>query len=83
MSNHNPQRQTDEASSSEQTVTTLLLTMADTTWRMITPTALLAVLALMADLHWHTKPWLTLASVPAGLAISVLLIKRQLRAVAS
>jgi len=56
----------------------LLLTMADTTWRMVTPTAILATIAVIADLKFGTKPWLTLASLPLGLGISVLLIKRQL-----
>jgi hypothetical protein len=59
----------------------LLLTLADTTWRMLVPTGLLAALGLWVDLHYATAPWLTLASVPVGLAVSVLLVRRQLRSV--
>jgi hypothetical protein len=56
----------------------LILSMADTTWRMFTPPALTVAAGLYADIHWHTKPWLTLVSVPLGLTISVLLVKKQL-----
>jgi hypothetical protein len=56
----------------------LIISMADTTWRMFTPPAIFVPLAIWADLSWGTKPWLTLISVPIGLAISVLLVKRQL-----
>lgn len=64
----------------EQTLV-LLLTLADTTWRMLVPTGLLAGLGLYGDSHLGTGPWLTLASLPVGLGVSVVLIKRQLRRV--
>jgi F0F1-type ATP synthase assembly protein I len=80
MSNDIPkQRQARAADPLDHTTATLLLTMADTTWRMVVPTAILATLAVMADLRWHTKPWLTLASLPVGLGLSVLLVRRQLK----
>ena len=56
----------------------LIISMADTTWRMFTPPAIFVPAAIWADLHWGTKPWLTIISVPIGLAISVLLVKKQL-----
>lgn len=59
----------------------LLLTLADTTWRMLVPTGVLALGGVWADLNWGTKPWLTMLAVPLGLGISVLLIRRQLRRV--
>ncbi len=76
MKEDKQQRRVD---STENTTATLLLTMADTTWRMVVPTAILAVLAVMADLEFGTKPWLTIASIPVGLMLSALLVRRQMR----
>jgi hypothetical protein len=56
----------------------LILSMADTTWRMFTPPAIFVPAGIWADLHWHTKPWLTLLSAVLGLGVSVLLVKKQL-----
>lgn len=60
----------------------LLLTLADTTWRMVVPTLALAVLGLWLDFKWHTGPWLTLLGTAVGLAIAGLLVQRQIRSVA-
>ena len=79
MKDEKQQRPVESAPTSEHTTATLLLTMADTTWRMVVPTAVLAVLAVMADLKFGTKPWLTMASVPVGLGLSALLVRRQMR----
>ena len=78
-----PQKSTGSSDQTERAALRLLLTMADTTWRMVVPTGVLAALAVLADLRWHTKPWLTLASLPVGLGVSVLLIRQQLRMGAS
>ena len=51
MKEDNQQRPVESAPTSLYTTATLLLTMADTTWRMVVPTAVLAVLAVMADLQ--------------------------------
>jgi F0F1-type ATP synthase assembly protein I len=48
---------------------------------MFVPSIVVIGGALWADLHWGTKPWLTIISVPIGLACSVLLVRRQLREV--
>jgi len=61
--------------------TSLLVTLADTTWRMLTPSAIFVCLGIYADLHLGTKPYLTLLSVVCGLGVSFFLIKRQLRGV--
>jgi hypothetical protein len=57
----------------------LILSMADTTWRMFTPPAILVPIGIFADLELGTKPWITLACVPVGLVLSALLIKQQLK----
>ena len=57
----------------------LIVSMADTTWRMFVPPALLVPAGLWADIKWGTKPWLTLVGLIAGLTLSVLLVRVQLR----
>lgn len=66
----------------EQTTQILLLTMADTTWRMFVPPAITVAIGLWADNAWHTGPWLTLGAAAVGLGASILLIKRQLKGAA-
>jgi hypothetical protein len=56
----------------------LILSMADTTWRMFTPPAILVSLGIFADLQLGTKPWITAISAPVGLLLSVMLVKKQL-----
>ncbi|HEY6736552.1 MAG TPA: AtpZ/AtpI family protein [Candidatus Saccharimonadia bacterium] len=63
----------------EQSVSRLLWSMADTTWRMFTPPTITVAGGLWADLHWGTKPWLTLLAAAVGLSISIWLVKRQLK----
>jgi hypothetical protein len=63
---------------SRDTSLKLILSMADTTWRMFTPPAIFVPVAIYGDLKLGTKPWLTLLSVPFSLWLSVLLVKRQL-----
>ena len=60
------------------TTGTLLVTLADTTWRMLVPSALLVAVGIFADIHWQTKPWLTLSGVLLGLLVSGGLIYHQL-----
>jgi len=69
---HDPEQGRDRA-------VVLLLDLADTTWRMFVPPTLTVGGGLYADTHWGTKPWLTLVGVPVGLALSILLVRRQLR----
>jgi len=57
----------------------LIMSMADTTWRMFTPPAIFVTIGIFADLSLRTKPWITLVSLVVGLFFSVLLVKKQLR----
>lgn len=59
----------------------IAVTFLDTTWRMATPVILFAVLGILADRRFGSKPWLTLLSVIIGFVGAVLLVKRQLEAV--
>jgi F0F1-type ATP synthase assembly protein I len=57
----------------------LLMSMADTTWRMFVSPAVLVPVGIASDLKFHTKPWLTIASAIVGMGLSVLLVRQQLR----
>ncbi len=56
----------------------ILLDMADTTWRMFVPTVGLLLAGRAVDTHFGTKPWFMLVGTALGAAIAALLIKRQL-----
>ncbi|QQS22440.1 hypothetical protein IPM09_02795 [Candidatus Saccharibacteria bacterium] len=56
----------------------LILTIADTTWRMFVPTISLILLGNLADDTWHTKPYGLLIGATIGALIAGLLIKQQL-----
>jgi len=60
----------------------LIVSMADTTWRMFVSPAILVPAGLWADLRWHTRPWLTILGAVLGLVGSVLLVRAQLKEVA-
>ena len=61
------------------TTVALLMSFADTTWRMFVPSVLFIGGGIYGDLHWGTEPWLTLASVALGLIVSTRLIKDQIK----
>ncbi len=63
------------------TVILLLITMGDTTWRMFVPIIGLMVLGLLSDQALHTKPWVMIIGMAAGVYLAALLIKRQLKRV--
>jgi hypothetical protein len=57
----------------------LIVSMADTTWRMFVPPAVLVPVGLWADLKWGTRPWLTMVGLIVGLGLSVMLVRAQMR----
>jgi len=63
------------------TVILLLLTMADTTWRLFVPTVGLTVLGLVLDKQFATTPWLMIVGIVIGTVLAVLLVKLQLKKV--
>jgi hypothetical protein len=65
--------------SNEASTMSLMISMADTTWRMFIPAAVLVPAGIWADLRIGTKPWLTLLAAVLGLTLSILLVKHQLR----
>lgn len=58
--------------------TVLILSIADTTWRMFLPIVGLLLLGRAADDAWHTGHlWMAIGTI-VGIVISGLLIKQQL-----
>lgn len=72
----------DDATDSAS-VSALLLSMADTTWRMFIPPLLVVPAGLWLDRRWVTAPWLTLVATMVGLSLSIVLVRRQLKRVGS
>jgi positive regulator of sigma E activity len=66
---------------SSSTVILLLLTMADTTWRLFIPSVGLTLLGLMLDKQLHTTPWWMIVGIVAGVTIAVLLLRAQMKKV--
>jgi F0F1-type ATP synthase assembly protein I len=60
-------------------VASLVSSMAETTWRMFGPPAVLVPLGIWADISWRTKPWLTIAAAFVGLGLSIILVRQQMR----
>ncbi len=82
MTSNTENKQERSVPQPEASTFALLASMADTTWRMFTPPALLVSGGLWIDLHWGTKPWMTALATVVGLALSILLVRAQLRRVA-
>lgn len=59
----------------------LLVTIADTTWRMFIPTIGFTFAGVALDNIFLTKPWLTVVGVVVGAVAALVLVTRQLSAV--
>ena len=57
----------------------LIMSMADTTWRMFVPTLPLIMLGDYLDKQFNTKPWLMLTGAVIGGLIAAWLVRAQLR----
>lgn len=75
MRNSLPKTPTDP----DRPVLTLLVTLADTTWRIAVPTVVLALAGLKLDLVCHTALWFTLTGTIIGFGFAALLVRRQLK----
>ena len=68
----------DPAPKGKSPASVLILSIADTTWRMFIPTIGMLLLGRLADGMWHTKPLGMIAGIIIGSTITAILIKRQL-----
>ncbi|HEU4830990.1 MAG TPA: AtpZ/AtpI family protein [Candidatus Saccharimonadales bacterium] len=57
----------------------LLITIADTTWRMFAPTIGGTFAGIGLDHIFNTAPWLTITMVILGFAMSMTLVTLQIR----
>ena len=74
-------KQGDADAPSSSPAAFVVTTIADTTWRMFIPTIGALLLGTYGDKHFGTFPWLFIASIIIGVAISAVLIRRQLKQV--
>lgn len=65
----------------KSTVILMLMTMADTTWRMFVPILGLLVVGLLVDKAIHTTPWLMVSGMLIGIVLAILLVRQQLQRV--
>jgi hypothetical protein len=49
----------------------------DTAWRIVLPVAAMAVLGILADAYFDSKPWLALLGVAVGFVFASILVKHQ------
>lgn len=64
-----------------QTVTLLLTTIGDTTWRMFVPTIGLTITGLLVDKWLHTTPWMMIVGIALGAYLAYVLVQRQIKKV--
>lgn len=72
-----------QKSTEVETVSVLLATIGDTTWRMFVPAVGLTLVGVWADAQLETKPWLMIAGIVLGCFGSFLLVKKQLAGIKS
>lgn len=63
----------------DEAIWPLMAAMAETTGRMVAPAIVAVGGGLWLDIHWGTRPWLTLLGAALGLAAGGWLVRRQLR----
>lgn len=57
--------------------TVVLMTMADTTWRMFVPSIGCTFLGMWCDSTFGTSPWLLFAGVVLGFILAALAVRQQ------
>ncbi len=67
------------AARSEGATISLIIEMADTTWRMFVPTVGFLLIGRHFDVRYHMKPWLMLGGAAFGALIAAQLIRKQLQ----
>lgn len=72
---------TDRPPTTTKAAILLLLTIADTTWRVFVPTIGGTILGLVLDNTFGVAPLLTIVMIMIGFVVTTLLIIQQLRAV--
>jgi hypothetical protein len=76
-----PKRGDDHQMPPKQSTVLLMLTIADTTWRLFIPIIGLMLAGLWLDKQAGTKPWLMILGIILGVAIAILLVRVQIKKV--
>lgn len=63
------------------TVIFLVLTIADTTWRLFIPSIGLTVVGLLLDKQLQTTPWIMTTGLVVGVMIAIFLVRAQIKKV--
>lgn len=59
----------------------LMLTIADTTWRLFIPSVGFTILGVVLDKQYGTKPWLMITGIILGVMAATLLVRLQIKKV--
>lgn len=70
-----------ETKTTTQAVFLFAMTILDTTWRVLVPGIAGTSLGLVLDHTWHTTPFVMIAGLVIGVALSAVLVMRQLKAI--
>lgn len=76
-----PQNGDDTRLPPKHSTVLLMLTIADTTWRMFVPIVGLMFAGLWLDQQVATKPWLMILGIIAGTTIAIVLVRLQIKRV--
>jgi len=66
-------------SSPRSDISSLIMTAADTTWRMFIPMVGFTLLGVWADHRLGSKPWLMILGIIVGTVGAILLVRKQLQ----
>lgn len=76
-----PQKGDDLQMPPNKSTVLLLLTIADTTWRLFIPIVGFTIGGLVIDKQLGTKPWLMILAILLGTALAIWLVYAQLKKV--
>ena len=79
MKRDEPTTSVTRVPTASNSTSTLLLSLADTTWRMFVPSVGLLMLGRYVDTTYATKPWGMIIGTVVGVVIAGLLVKKQLQ----
>lgn len=78
LSGDSDSRAAGATSSASVPASAIMATMADTTWRMFTPSVGLTLAGVWLDAQFGTKPWLMFGGIALGFTGAFVLVKRQI-----
>lgn len=77
MQGASPKNSDGQKTPPESSSTVVLMTIADTTWRMFVPSIGCTLLGVWLDSKWDTSPWLLFAGVILGFLVAAFAVWQQ------